>query len=367
MDRAKKLYKAVQALDNTDFSRTKSESELKQLHLKAAKHAEDTWAQKSGSSEDIALLYLAMVRAAGLNANAMKVVDRSHRVFAEGYLDFDQLDDDLVVVSIAGHDVLLDPGEKMCPFQTIHWKHSKAAGILQNSAVRNLAVTADQNYNDNKLIRKGNLTIDAHGAITGQLAFAMTGQEALHWRQFALRNDLEEVKKQFDHSLESDVPDGIAAQIDHFQGLDDPDANLIAFIRVHGTLGVATSKRLLLPGFFFETRAGHPFINEEKRIEPVDMHYGDLVSDQVTYHLPAGFTVEGAPQDTKLSWADHAMIIEKTVPAPGEITVARVFARGFSSAKPEEYNDLRGFYQKVAAADQAQLVLAKSAATQTGN
>ena len=76
LDKAKKLYKAVQALDNTDFSRKKTESELKQLKLKAAKHAEDTWTQKSGSSEDIALLYLAMLRAAGLTAYDMKVVDR---------------------------------------------------------------------------------------------------------------------------------------------------------------------------------------------------------------------------------------------------------------------------------------------------
>ena len=68
MDKAKKLYKAVQALDNTDYSRKKSESELKQLKLKEAKHAEDTWEQKSGTSEDIALLYLAMARAAGLTA-----------------------------------------------------------------------------------------------------------------------------------------------------------------------------------------------------------------------------------------------------------------------------------------------------------
>jgi hypothetical protein len=60
LDKAKKLYKAVQALDNTDFSRKKGSVELKQLGLHVAKRAEDTWSQKSGSSEDITLLYLAM-------------------------------------------------------------------------------------------------------------------------------------------------------------------------------------------------------------------------------------------------------------------------------------------------------------------
>jgi transglutaminase-like putative cysteine protease len=89
LDKAKKLYAAVQALDNTDYSREKTETEMKQLNLKAAKHAEDTWTQKSGSSEDIAMLYLAMLRAAGLSAYAVKVVDRDKAVFDPSYLDTD--------------------------------------------------------------------------------------------------------------------------------------------------------------------------------------------------------------------------------------------------------------------------------------
>ena len=42
---------------------------------------------------------------------------------------------------------------------------------------------------------------------------------------------------------------------------------------------------------------------------------------------------------------------EKKRNEPVELT------RAFALAKPEEYQDLRAFYQKVAAADQAQLVL----------
>jgi hypothetical protein len=367
LDKAKKLYKAVQALDNTDYSRKKSDAELKQLKLKVARHAEDTWTQKSGSSQDITLLYLAMLRAAGLNANGMKVVDRSERVFALGYLDFDQLDDDIVVLNIAGKDFALDPGEKMCPFQTVRWVHSGTAGILQSDHVRSIGITPEQAYTENKVIRNGDLTLDDHGAVTGQFTFVMVGQEALSWRQRSLRNDQDELKKQFDRALESVVPDGIEAHIDHFLGLDNPEVNLLAIVKVHGNLGAATSKRLLLPGFFFQTRGSHPFVNQEKRLEPVDMRYGDQAVDQIVYHLPANMSVEGAPLDTKISWQGHAVFATKTASAPGQITIARIFARAFSSAKPEEYQDLRGFYQKLAAADQAQLVLTKSAPTRKGN
>jgi len=360
LDKAKKLYKAVQALDNTDFSRMKGKAELKQLGLRAAKRAEDTWTQKSGSSQDIALLYLAMLRAAGLTAWDMKVVNRDRAIFAPGYLDFDQLDDDIVILSIGGKDIVLDPGQKMCPFQTVHWKHSGATGIRQSADGRAAANSPFQAYTANTLFRTGNVTLDDRGAITGSFRFVMTGQEALLWRQAALENDEDEVKKRFDNWLRSMAPEGVEAHIDHFLALDNPDVNLVAVVKVQGILGSATSKRLLLPGFFFETRAHHPFIDQERRLEPVDMHYGELITDEVIYHLPTDLAVEGAPQDGKTPWEGHASFVVKTKTDPGQITIARQLARAFTILKPEEYQDLRGFYQKVAAADQQQLVLIAS-------
>lgn len=355
--KAQKLYTAVQALDNTDFSREKGKAELKQLGLKVARRAEDTWSQKSGSREDITLLYLAMLRAAGLTAYDMKVVNRDRAVFDPGYLYFDQLDDDIVIASLGGKDVALDPGEKMCPFQTVHWKHSGASGTRQSPDGHYAATTTSQFYKDNTLLRIGDLTVDQQGVASGNFRLIMNGQQALYWRQAALRNDLDEVNKRFDRELKDMMPDGIEAHLDHFLGLDDPNTNLIAMVKAEGTLGTSTSKRLLLPGFFFETRGSHPFVNQDKRIEPVDMHYAEQVTDQVVYHLPSGLAIEGAPQDDKIVWPTHAALVTKSSQASGQITIARQFSRAFTMVKPDDYLDLRGFYQKIAAADQEQLVL----------
>jgi hypothetical protein len=136
----------------------------------------------------------------------------------------------------------------------------------------------------------------------------------------------------------------------------------MAVINAQGTLGSSTAKRLMIPGFFFETRAAHPFVNQEKRLEPVDMQYGELVSDQVVYHLPPGLTVEGAPQDAQIPWEGHAVLVSKSQTDPGQITIARQLARAFTVANSEEYQNLRDFYRKVAAADQQQLVLSASPA-----
>jgi transglutaminase-like putative cysteine protease len=226
LDKAKKLYTAVEALDNTDFSRARSESEMKQMRIKVAKRAEDTWAQKSGSSDDITLLYLAMLRAAGLTAYAMKVVDRSQRDFEPDYLDFHQLTDTMVVLSIAGKETLLDPGEKMCPFGVVSWKHSEVRGVRESTQGFSIWLTPPQQYIDNSIERTADLTLDEHGGISGTCVIVMVGQSALHWRQVALENDMEEVKKRFDRELEEVAPDGVEAHVDHFLAMDEPDSNL---------------------------------------------------------------------------------------------------------------------------------------------
>jgi len=364
--KAQKLYAAVEALDNTDYSRQVGTSELKQLNQKAASRAEDIWEQKRGNSNDLAQLYLSLLRAAGLTAYATKVVDRDRGVFDASYMSLDQLDSTLVIINTGGKDVLLDPGEKMCPFGTVNWRHSDAGGLRQSADGPGSAITPAQVFGANTIKRSGEITVDPHGGITGTLQIVMTGQEALAWRQTALEVDAAELKKQFDRSLGKIVPEGTEAHVDHFLGLDETDSLLMAVVKVTGTIGTATAKRLILPGFYFETKGAEPFVNEETRLEPIDMHYAEQVTEQLTYDLPANVSTEGAPQDTRVSWEGHAVYVVKTKSDPGQLTVARVLARAFDVAKSTDYQDLRGFYQKVAAADQGQLVFTVTAG-QTGN
>ena len=162
----------------------------------------------------------------------------------------------------------------------------------------------------------------------------MTGQAALHWRQEALRNDDTEVKKQFDRELlERIVPEGVEAHVDHFLGMNDPYANLMAVVNVKGALGTATAKRLMLPGFISSRRAPTCLSSMRRSAwRPVDMHYGDRVTDEIVYHLPDGMTVEGAPQDANISWAGHALLIAKSATQPGQITIGQTLSVAFTFA-----------------------------------
>jgi hypothetical protein len=187
--KAVKIYAAVQKLENTRFTRYKSHAERKKDKLKDINKAEDVWKQQSGTDDEIALLYAALARAAGLKVWPMKVVDRSRAMFDAAYPSTYQLDDFIVVVELGGKEVYLDPGQKMCSFGLLHWKHSLASGLRLSDKTAVIATTPATIYKSSTVQRVANLDIDDTGGVKGAIRFVMDGQEALYWRQLTLKND----------------------------------------------------------------------------------------------------------------------------------------------------------------------------------
>jgi transglutaminase-like putative cysteine protease len=361
--KARKIYEAVQAMDNTDFSRKKSQAERERAHLKAEiRRAEDVLKEKSGTRNDIAALYLAMARAAGLEAYGVQVADRSQRIFDQNYLSLDQLDALVVLQRIDGKDVYLDPGEKLCPFGQLKWEHTLTGGLAQNA--KGPIFTPANATKDAITAHAADLTLDARGNVTGTVKVLMNGPEGLYWRQLNLTADKSEVERQFGESLHRLLPAGITAEAASFKGLETSEGYLQATVNVQGPLGGATGKRLLLPAFFFSSSADSQFLSSEKRESAIDMHYAGQVIDDVAYHFPTGYAVESAPPAAQLPWPDHAALVVKVAaPTPGTIDVKHIFARAFVVMDPKEYSSLREYYQKLATTDQQQIVLAPAGAT----
>ncbi|MDR3799902.1 MAG: DUF3857 and transglutaminase domain-containing protein [Terracidiphilus sp.] len=358
--KAVKIYAAVMKIDNADFSRQKSEVERKKEKLKDINKAEDVWKQQSGSGDEIALLYVAMARAAGLKVWPAKVVNRDHAIFDASYLSLRQLDDYIAIVLIDGKEVYLDPGQKMCPYGTLHWKHTLTAGLRLTDKGTDFAVTPVGTYKNAVVQRTGGIEISEDGNVTGSIRIVMNGPDALRWRQLALENDLDEVKKRFNESMKDSVPDGARAEIDHFLAMDDYNSVLMAIVNVSGNLGSAAGKHFFLPGLFFESHAKHPFVAQEKRATPIDVEYPRMEKDDVVYTVPPGFKVESAPQTDDVSWPGFAILRINSVSTGKTVEVVRIFARNFAILDAKVYNDVRNFYLKQATADQQQIVLTRA-------
>ena len=77
-------------------------------------------------------------------------------------------------------------------------------------------------------------------------------------------------------------------------GLTDESQPLVATLSVSGSMGTATGKRVMLPSTFFEANV-RPLFPEDKRENPVDLHYPYAVRDQVKIALAPGLTMDSVP------------------------------------------------------------------------
>ena len=364
--KAQKIYAAVMKLENTDFTREKSKVERKKEKIRDIHNAQDVWKEQGGSADELALLFVALCRAAGLDMDPMRVADRSHAIFDYGVLSARQFEDYIAVGHLDGKEVFVDPGEKLCPFGMLPWRHTLTVGF-RPAAIKGapidtatIAKTPGTNDRSNTVERVADLTIDEAGDVKGLVRIILTGQEALRWRQIAILSDESEVKKRFNEWIGRYLPEGVQGDFDHFLGLEDYSVNLIGIVHVTGNLGTTTGKRMFLPGMFFESKGKHPFVAQEKRTISVDAQYARSESDDVTYRLPALYKVESSPEASHVEWADHAKLAIATVVDGDGVHVTRSQANNYTIVDPKDYGSLHEFYQKMAAADQQQVVLVRS-------
>ena len=359
LDKAKKLYAVTEKIENADFS------------LDGEPGVDSAWVpngsvdqvllDKKGSSNQIAYLYLALARIAGLNAHPERIASRSRRIFSPQFRDPGQLDTILIALNLDGKELTVDPGARMAPFSTLHWAHSAAGGLALNNGKVEAIITPQQKVTDNAVIRVGSLNISPQGTVSGTLKLAFIGQDALRLRQIAVMNGPEAAQEQINNMLAAQVPAGVQAKVDHLVNVADTGKQLLAIVPVSGALATQTGSRLMLPRNFFRTRDSNPYPSDESRQSPIDVHYPGEEQDQVTYVLPAGFNVEGKPEDAMVKFEQGAAFQMKAKSEGGTVANTRVLARGFTMLDAKAYSPLRDFYQKVVSADQQQLVLSPAA------
>lgn len=364
IEKARKLYEAVQKIENLDS--TPDGAPLTGSEYIPRGKVDSVLLNKKGSSNQIAFLYLALVRTAGISARPERIASRSLHVFSAQYMDNVQLDTVLVALKIDGKEVVIDPGTRMAPFETLHWAHAGAGGVAMNASNKaEIIVTPLQKNTDNSTLHVGTLNLSPQGAVSGSLKVAFIGQRAIELRQLALKSGPETVKAEINKIIAQEVPAGIQASVDHVAYLDDPSRQLLAVIPVSGSFSRNADGRIVLPRMFFEAQEKNPFPEESSRELPIDMRYPAQEQEQITYVLPAGFSLERTPPDADVKWQENAAFQLRTKVQGSSVTDARILARGFTLLDARDYEGLRDFYQKVISADQQPLVLSASQASKT--
>ena len=350
-EKLKKIYAKVMSLENTDYTRERDRTETGKVAT-----VSDVLSRGRGSSTQLAYLFVAMAREAGLKSYLMLTPDRSENVFVPSWMSMQQLGDVIAIVNVDGKETMYDPGSRYCAFGHLAWQHMFVGGLRQIDGGTAFAHTSGDGYAANRSTRVANLTMDEHGQITGKIDLNFTGAEALRWRHVALRGDEQSLKDQLREMLENRVPHSLEVKVSTITGTDQYEQPLKVSYDVTGTLGTATGKRLVMPADLFESNSVATF-SQDKRETAVDLHYPQVIQDALRVNFANGFELEAAPKNDQYQIPKRALYSESMEANPKYFVTRRAFTMAEILFEQREYPELKNFYAQVQTKDKESVVL----------
>lgn len=357
--KARKLYAAAMTLDNSSYLRAHSTEEDQAMGLRPVRTAEDIWERKRGDDDQIAMTYLAMLRAVGIEAYAMKVTNRDRNVFAANFISTSQLDDIIVVAVLNGKEVWLDPGSLYCPFAQLAWPHSWAGGIRQTKDGTEVAISGGLDFRDSLDQRIAQLQLAEDGTASGVVTLRYTGQEALAIRQREAGEATEDTKQRFDEAARRMMPGGTKLHVIEMKNLKDGESPLVVSLAVQGPVVTPTGHRLLLPESILR-QDEEPLFTAPARRNPVYFHYPRTSIDVLSIELAPGLAVEELPKPEDLTVLGSFLFRVQVASKDQKLEMKRTAARGATIVNPADYGKMREYYTAVGASDANQILLTRT-------
>jgi hypothetical protein len=361
----RKLYAFVTTLENQSFRPKRQEKEGKAIGLKPNEGVEDVLRQRSGTHDDLNRLFAALARGAGLPASMMWVSSRDETFFQPELMSTHQLSSEIVIAQLNGKDVFLDPGTKFCPFGLLDWRYSASKGLRQKQGKETeMAESPVSEYNQAQIQRLARVQLSEDGKVEGTIKIGFYGIEAMDRRQKAYNTDAEGRRKLLEDEVRSWLPADSEVTLAGTPNWDDTEPHLATEFKISAPMAMGAGKRVLVPVHIFQTN-NKPVFSASERVNPIYFWYLTREIDEVHITLPASLEVENLPaNDTvKLDYAYYATVQKQE--NNNTIMARRDLVLGGMAFPVTEYKNLKGFYDKVKAADDQQMIARGSTHAET--
>ncbi|HEY0746284.1 MAG TPA: DUF3857 domain-containing protein [Steroidobacteraceae bacterium] len=281
----RKIYARVQRLRNLSFERARSQQEADRENIKKAADVKDVWNHGYADGEQITWLFLALVRAAGIEAYSLLVATRDTHFFNPAIMNPRDLNTNAVLAMVDGKERYFDPGARFTPFGMLPWAETAVPGLRPDPSGSAWIQIPPADVKDSRVERKGVLRLNSSGTLEGKVSVTYTGQEAM-WRRLEERNEDETDRKQFlENQIKADVPNGIVVELTNQPDWEDSSAPLVAEydLTVPGW-ATGAGQRTLLPVGFFGAQDKHVF-QHATRIHPIYFKFPYQQTDDVIVEL----------------------------------------------------------------------------------
>jgi len=354
--KAQKIYARVQQLKNTSYEVEKTDQEQKREQAKKIKTAADLLKAGSGDGRDITWVYLALVRAAGIEAYPIWASSRSEYFFNPKLMNANQLNSNVVLLKLNGKDVYCDPGTAFVPFGFLPWNETAVMGLKLDKDGGSFVTTELPQSSESVIERKAELKMSDDGTLSGNVTMTFSGLEAL-WRRIEERNEDEAARKQFmEDQLREYVPVGIDVELTNKPDWASSAPTLVAVydLKVQGWATAAGHRALLPVGLFSASEKG--VFAHAQRVHPIYFRFPYQKKDDVTIELPLNWKVTNVPKEKNQD--SKAVVYDlKVENANGVLHLTRMLRSDLLVIDQANYPALRGFYQIVRTGDEQTIVV----------
>ncbi|HYO76070.1 MAG TPA: DUF3857 domain-containing protein [Thermoanaerobaculia bacterium] len=358
-DRAKllrKIYAHTQSLRNLTFEESKTTQEIKRQDISEAKNVEEVLRKGSGFSHEINRTFVAIARAAGFDADAVRVASRDDFFFSDKLPDSSQMDAEVAMVTLDGKPIHLDPGTPLAPFSVVSWEKTNVPGIHVTKGAKAAWKDAPGAPATQAVIRRNaDLTLNGDN-LEGTVSVTFSGQEALIRRLQTITEDDTARKKALEDEVKAWFPDGATLTEKSVTGdKSADDALVVTYDVVLPNVVSRAGSRVIVPISVFRSNSKNPFAPTE-RTHAIYYPYPNMQEDVVKLTLPADLTVATLPKPLTLNGG--VITYDADVTRQGNvITYKRAASVSAMFIPSTSYTSLRRFYGDVLTADQQPLVL----------
>ncbi|HET7871265.1 MAG TPA: DUF3857 domain-containing protein [Terriglobales bacterium] len=358
--KVRKIYDKVQSIRNTSYEVQRSEQERKRDKEKPVSNVEELWKKGYGNGVQLTWLFLALVRAAGIEAYPVMASDRRNYFFHPNTMDAQKLNSNVVLVKLGEKELYFDPGAAFTPFGLLEWSETGVRALRLDKDGGTWVQTMTPEASASRVERRADFTLSTSGDLEGKVTITFIGLEAMQ-RRVEQRNEDETARKKF---LEEQAKEYIpaASEVDLVNKPDwtSSSAPLIAEynIKIPGWAAGA-GRRALFPMGVFSATEKRVFDHTE-RVHPIYFEFPFERIDDITVTLPQGWQISSVPQEANLAnnvlgyWA-------KAEKAKDSMHLTRKLHIGLILLDSKNYPALRDFFHSVRQGDEQQIVLLPSA------
>lgn len=297
------------------------------------------WDKRNGTSGEINLVLVSLLRALGIDASPMLVADRDFGKIDPKLPFVDRFNKTVAYVTSEGKTFILDATQKFCPIS-----------LTPYSLLNTYALIIDKKTTGPFTIKSGTenylSSVVVHGKLDNSGLFK--GECTIKSDEYAKQEQSEQIaanEEKFVKNYEKNNP-GISIDSFEVENLKSDSNTLIQNIKFNEQLD-ESGGFVLLNYNLFTGLSKNPF-TRDLRFTNVDFGYPYHVTVDEEIELPKNARAERLPADVKLVTPDRDISISRQTRQTGNtLTIEITFLQNVTLVPYDDYANLKDFYKQM--------------------